>query len=103
MADLSYKSTGGPLFVNVSTGGYGKAMTWRSERHCWRPRLCPNTPLKHRVVAVIEVLGPDGTHSYRVRADSGHESMMAPGAAAPPTGSDSGHAASVRACDLRVA
>ncbi len=35
---------------------------------------------KHdRVVEIIEVLGPDGTPPYRVRAENGHETIMTPG------------------------
>lgn len=32
-----------------------------------------------RVVEIIEVLGPDGTPPYRVRAENGHETIMTPG------------------------
>ncbi|WP_433854314.1 DUF1918 domain-containing protein [Streptomyces kronopolitis] len=32
-----------------------------------------------RVVEIIEVLGPDGTPPYRVRAEDGHETIMTPG------------------------
>lgn len=32
-----------------------------------------------RVVEIIEVLGPDGTPPYRVRAEDGHEAIMSPG------------------------
>ncbi|MEU3524986.1 DUF1918 domain-containing protein [Streptomyces sp. NPDC038707] len=31
------------------------------------------------VVEVVEVLGPDGTPPYRVRAENGHETIMSPG------------------------
>ncbi|MCM2423826.1 DUF1918 domain-containing protein [Streptomyces sp. RKAG293] len=35
---------------------------------------------KHdRVVEIVEVLGPDGTPPYRVRAEDGHETIMTPG------------------------
>ncbi|MEU0939690.1 MULTISPECIES: DUF1918 domain-containing protein [unclassified Embleya] len=30
-------------------------------------------------VEIVEVLGPDGTPPYRVRAADGHESIMSPG------------------------
>ncbi|MET7304006.1 DUF1918 domain-containing protein [Embleya sp. NPDC005575] len=30
-------------------------------------------------VEIIEVLGPDGTPPYRVRAADGHETIMSPG------------------------
>ncbi|KOG85466.1 DUF1918 domain-containing protein [Streptomyces varsoviensis] len=32
-----------------------------------------------RVVEIIEVLGPEGTPPYRVRADNGHEAIISPG------------------------
>ncbi|WP_331731938.1 DUF1918 domain-containing protein (plasmid) [Streptomyces avidinii] len=32
-----------------------------------------------RVVEIVEVLGPDGTPPYKVRAANGHESIMSPG------------------------
>jgi hypothetical protein len=32
-----------------------------------------------RLVEIIEVLGPDGTPPYRVRAENGHETIMTPG------------------------
>ncbi|WP_405708039.1 MULTISPECIES: DUF1918 domain-containing protein [unclassified Streptomyces] len=32
-----------------------------------------------RVVEIVEVLGPDGTPPYRVRAEDGHETIMMPG------------------------
>jgi Domain of unknown function (DUF1918) len=32
-----------------------------------------------RVVEIVEVLGPDGTPPYRVRDESGHETIMSPG------------------------
>ncbi|MFD5715006.1 DUF1918 domain-containing protein [Streptomyces pharetrae] len=31
------------------------------------------------VVEIVEVLGPDGTPPYRVRAENGHETIMSPG------------------------
>jgi hypothetical protein len=31
------------------------------------------------VVEIIEVLGPDGTPPFRVRAADGHESILSPG------------------------
>jgi hypothetical protein len=31
------------------------------------------------VVEIVEVLGPDGTPPYRVRAEDGHETIMTPG------------------------
>ncbi|WP_439679894.1 DUF1918 domain-containing protein [Embleya sp. MST-111070] len=31
------------------------------------------------VVEIVEVLGPNGTPPFRVRAANGHESIMAPG------------------------
>ncbi|MFI5756772.1 DUF1918 domain-containing protein [Streptomyces sp. NPDC051569] len=31
------------------------------------------------VVEIVEVLGPDGTPPYRVRAKDGHETIMSPG------------------------
>jgi uncharacterized protein DUF1918 len=32
-----------------------------------------------RVVEIIEVLGPNGTPPFRVRAENGNESIMSPG------------------------
>ncbi|MEU4466016.1 DUF1918 domain-containing protein [Streptomyces sp. NPDC024017] len=32
-----------------------------------------------RVVEIVEVLGPNGTPPFRVRAANGHESIMSPG------------------------
>ncbi|GAA0485359.1 DUF1918 domain-containing protein [Streptomyces sp. NPDC046215] len=32
-----------------------------------------------RVVEIVEVLGPDGTPPFKVRAANGHESIMSPG------------------------
>ncbi|MCP3817145.1 DUF1918 domain-containing protein [Streptomyces sp. A3M-1-3] len=32
-----------------------------------------------RVVEIVEVLGPDGTPPFKVRAEDGHESIMSPG------------------------
>jgi hypothetical protein len=32
-----------------------------------------------RLVEIIEVLGPDGTPPYRVRAENGHETIKTPG------------------------
>ncbi|MFJ5223526.1 DUF1918 domain-containing protein [Streptomyces sp. NPDC088400] len=32
-----------------------------------------------RVVEVVEVLGPNGTPPFRVRAEDGHESIVSPG------------------------
>jgi hypothetical protein len=32
-----------------------------------------------RIVEIVEVLGPDGTPPYRVRAENGHKSIMSPG------------------------
>jgi hypothetical protein len=32
-----------------------------------------------RVVRIVEVLGPDGTPPYRVKAEDGHETIMTPG------------------------
>jgi hypothetical protein len=35
---------------------------------------------KHdRVVEIVEVLGPDSTPPYQVRAENGHETIMTPG------------------------
>ncbi|MGW9173387.1 DUF1918 domain-containing protein [Streptomyces decoyicus] len=35
---------------------------------------------KHdRVVEIIEVLGPNGTPPFRVRAENGHETIVSPG------------------------
>ncbi|MFI1583470.1 DUF1918 domain-containing protein [Embleya sp. NPDC020630] len=31
------------------------------------------------VVEIVEVLGPDGTPPFRIRAADGHESIMSPG------------------------
>ncbi|CAL9623954.1 MULTISPECIES: DUF1918 domain-containing protein [Streptomyces] len=31
------------------------------------------------VVEVVEVLGPEGSPPYRVRAENGHETVMSPG------------------------
>lgn len=31
------------------------------------------------MVEIIEVLGPNGTPPYRVRAEDGHEAIMSPG------------------------
>lgn len=31
------------------------------------------------IVEIVEVLGPDGTPPYRVRAENGHETIMSPG------------------------
>ncbi|MEU1626777.1 DUF1918 domain-containing protein [Streptomyces sp. NPDC020096] len=32
-----------------------------------------------RVVEIVEVLGPNGTPPYRVRAENGRETLMTPG------------------------
>ncbi|MEV6650536.1 DUF1918 domain-containing protein [Streptomyces sp. NPDC051219] len=32
-----------------------------------------------RVVEIVEVLGPNGTPPFKVRAENGHESIMSPG------------------------
>ncbi|MEE1804080.1 DUF1918 domain-containing protein [Streptomyces sp. NPDC101062] len=32
-----------------------------------------------RVVEIVEVLGPEGTPPFRVRAADGHETIMSPG------------------------
>ncbi|MEW2578062.1 DUF1918 domain-containing protein [Streptomyces syringium] len=32
-----------------------------------------------RVVEIVEVLGPNGTPPFRVRAANGHETIMSPG------------------------
>ncbi|WP_455355185.1 DUF1918 domain-containing protein [Streptomyces sp. SYSU K217416] len=32
-----------------------------------------------RVVEIVEVLGPDGTPPFKVRAENGHESIVTPG------------------------
>lgn len=45
-------------------------------------RLCTHgrTVGEHdRTVEIVEVLGPDGTPPYRVRAADGHEMIMSPG------------------------
>jgi hypothetical protein len=34
---------------------------------------------QEQVMEIIEVLGPDGTPPYRVRAENGHETIMSPG------------------------
>ncbi|MFF0490272.1 DUF1918 domain-containing protein [Nocardia sp. NPDC003482] len=36
-------------------------------------------PPHEQVVEIVAVLGPDGAPPYRVRAENGHESIMAPG------------------------
>ncbi|WP_394830151.1 DUF1918 domain-containing protein [Pendulispora rubella] len=34
---------------------------------------------KDHVVEIVEVLGPNGSPPYRVRAENGHETIMSPG------------------------
>ncbi|MFF1871450.1 DUF1918 domain-containing protein [Kitasatospora herbaricolor] len=44
-----------------------------------RSESCRTVGNLDRVVEVVEVLGPDGTPPYRVRAENGHETIMSPG------------------------